>query len=657
MTKWTVEISIGPIQQFVGQSRRTRDLWGSSYLLSYLCAHAAVAAAENGARVLQPDLDANPFCQLVTQVKNDAAVTGDAPAFASVPNHLVMETSHDPQQVAEAAREGLHRAWQKVADTVWENFVAPYAHLGNGTHDIWQRQVKDYWEFMWVASQDGEVPGLLTRRKLLRDHQLPVEPGDMCMVMPDFQELSGYGRPGGREEQKRFWEALRERVGPFNLRPGERLCAIALIKRLYPLVAEAALGWEINMSRWPSSVDISAMPWLEQVGAVAADQAAAYAKLVAHSTPQAGDYPDTAPVRKQGPYERLMPESVQFARLHPNYLYRNFVKDPRLCPLQDDGSDVRAQLLKQLGELQERQSQDGQPLGAPVFYALLLADGDRLGEVLGRLDRTRVGQALVDFTNQVREIVERQDGFVVYAGGDDVLAMLPVPKALTCADQLATAYQEAFQKVDSQKLEKPPTLSVAVLFTHMTLALTTALREAHRLLDEVAKDGNHRASLAVEVLKRGGATAQWVSHWKRGESHDLTSATACLDDLVIQLRDQPYTTLLYRMRQVLIKILGWWDWRPGASLTVSDDIDLTALLQAEICSSLDHSDQQDRSEQDIRNDAAQLARKVTELLRPAYGPDHVPDHAGQLDRSQIRLDALPLARFLATGGREEEHAW
>ena len=31
-----LDISIGPVQGFVSQSRRTRDLWGSSYLLSFL---------------------------------------------------------------------------------------------------------------------------------------------------------------------------------------------------------------------------------------------------------------------------------------------------------------------------------------------------------------------------------------------------------------------------------------------------------------------------------------------------------------------------------------------------------------------------------------------------------------------------------------------
>ena len=49
-----LDISIGPVQGFVSQSRRTRDLWSSSYLLSFLVAHAMHGAQSAGGRVIQP---------------------------------------------------------------------------------------------------------------------------------------------------------------------------------------------------------------------------------------------------------------------------------------------------------------------------------------------------------------------------------------------------------------------------------------------------------------------------------------------------------------------------------------------------------------------------------------------------------------------------
>lgn len=674
MTQWLVDISIGPIQHFVGQSRRTRDLWGSSYLLSFLCAHAAMAVVEEGTELLQPDPANNRFCQLVCKQRAGEEIAEEVPAFASVPNHIVIRTTKDPEHVADRARHALQQAWHRVAEAVWQRFVEPWQELGNQTRAIWDRQVDGFWEFLWVATA-GESPGLLARRKLIRDHQLPPEPGDKCMVMPDFQELSGHARPGGREAQQQFWEAIRRRVGLLDLRDNERLCAIALIKRLYPLVPKQALGWRLDLARFPSTMDVAAWPWLSRVSAVTTAEVARYTHTVKRYAVEPSAPPElseSAPppslVRRTGPYEGRLSEAAKpLARLHPQFYYRNLVRDPRLCPLPTADPEAHAELFHQLTELQGKDGPDGQQVGAPpVFYALLLADGDRLRDVLQDWGRSRVGAALNDFTNRVKDIVSDCHGFVVYAGGDDVLAMLPVPEALECAASLATAYRSAFMELSGKNSPAtlpgpPPTLSVAVLFSHMSLALTTALREAHRLLDEVAKDRNGRNSLAVEVLKRGGSTAQWVSCWQRDSADGTGNAVTAVRDLMALLGENPYHTMLFRVRHTLVKLLSWWDWQPGAVLPTPDGLDLASLIQAEIGSTLDHMESDRNSgtdaDQASREFAARLGRQLATLLRPAYGPQLTSEGRGLAAGNAIHLDVLPLLHFLSTGGREEEHEW
>ena len=56
-----LDISVGPVQGFVSQSRRTRDLWGSSFLLAFLAAHAMRGAERAGGRVVQPMVDDDPL--------------------------------------------------------------------------------------------------------------------------------------------------------------------------------------------------------------------------------------------------------------------------------------------------------------------------------------------------------------------------------------------------------------------------------------------------------------------------------------------------------------------------------------------------------------------------------------------------------------------
>ena len=61
-----IDISIGPVQGFVAQSRRIRDLWGSSYLLAFLSAHAMRGAQQAGSEITQPMVNDDPLFRWVS---------------------------------------------------------------------------------------------------------------------------------------------------------------------------------------------------------------------------------------------------------------------------------------------------------------------------------------------------------------------------------------------------------------------------------------------------------------------------------------------------------------------------------------------------------------------------------------------------------------
>ena len=118
------------------------------------------------------------------------------------------------------------------------------------------------------------------------------------------------------------------------------------------------------------------------------------------------------------------------------------------------------------------------------FYAILLMDGDSLGALL--LDRDhqlKIPKALEHFTHNVPDIVDQHNGFLIYAGGDDVLALLPLEDALRCAAVVRQCYVDAFA---AQNLES--TISAALEYAHVKMPLTRILGDSHKLLDEVAKE-------------------------------------------------------------------------------------------------------------------------------------------------------------------------
>ena len=650
-----IDLSIGPVQGFIARSRRTRDLWGSSYLLAFLTAHAMRGVEEAGGEIVQPLVDEDP---LYRWAKGER--TGKPPSMGSLPNHFVAHvTGGDPGVVARAGVRTMQNAWGRVCDAVWNDSVADAVAHDNGTADIWRRQVEHFWEVMWTVGptqgsddshrgSNGLPP--LARRKRWRSHQLPQEPGDKCTVMPDFQELSGFVRAAGSDERRRqdgFWKHLRERTGgTINLRENERLCAITLVKRMFPRVGEEAVGWPVHANRWPSTVNIAAVPWMREVARRAPEAAAKYAEVAKDASLNSLGPP--WPFKRMEEQDRL----GDFPRLDANWLHEASLRNESMCPLEgDDADEVRSTLLKALRALHKSAVTSASLGPPPRFYALLLADGDRLGELLrdlGTNGRSIVSCALAEFTGGVSSLVHRHDGMAVYAGGDDVLAMLPAESALECALALSENYRQAF-RTHSGSGASTATLSAAVLFTHIRYPLGQAIEQAHRLLDDVAKDGNGRDSLAAAVLKPGALHCEWTTTWDRPSrasgAERKIGATDQLNGLIQHLRtveDEPGISsgLLYRIRDTLSLLCGLDSRSPGTWASPPQKLNLADFVRAEVFQSLSKREGEDRGRAD------ELTNLVCDLLYRSKGGN------GQPSTAEVGLDGLLLARFLASP-REE----
>ena len=625
-----LDISIGPVQGFVAQSRRTRDLWGSSYLLSFLSAHALHGAYQAGGEIIQPTVEGDQLYQWVSGSRE-----GRPPAIGTVPNHFAVKVDGDAKIVADAAIRRFNKAWMQVCDAVWP-CVEGACTRGDGTAEIWKRQVRSFWEVVWTAGPIDDDGGLLARRKQWRTHHPADEPGDKCTVMHDYQELSGHIRAQSSTRQDEFWRSLRSRIGVLDLRDNERLCAVALVKRLFPLprFSKSALGWEVDARHWPSTVYVGAVPWLHRVNAAVPQLAKDYAEEVQKNTNDAcSEHPGFTGVDAS--------HSGDFAYLDANLFHANADH----WPWPEDADDaVRDQLADQLKAIYSAKDKDERALGLPsTFYAFLLADGDRLGQLLGKVGVQTVSESLTKFTSDVPKIVKCHQGVTIYAGGDDVLAMLPLPSALACAEKLSQAYQRAFvdtaAKNEATLSKDEVTLSAAVVFAYIRLPMRTVLQEARHLLDDVAKDGNGRDSLAVSVLKGSGPYCQWVTTWNRSGSPEA-SAVKLLDGLARELTDREAglsSSVIYRLRDTLTSLCGWDRWQPGHWSAVPAGLDLQPFVRAEILHSLEI-----RLGAGAIERAGELTRHVCALLHPSR--NHVVNGN---DLDQAGVDALLLARFLS----------
>jgi CRISPR-associated protein Cmr2 len=163
--------------------------------------------------------------------------------------------------------------------------------------------------------------------------------------------------------------------------------------------------------------------------------------------------------------------------------------------------------------------------GEPNPYpAVLVADGDRMGETLSRLisadEHRTFSRELSRFAGEARRIVNDHGGVLVYSGGDDVLAFVPVDRCLECARELYDKFGEMMDALVAklnagrrERLDAKMTLSVGIAVAHF-LDNREDLLEYGRTAEKHAKNGEPvRNGLAVHLQKRGGGPMRVREQW------------------------------------------------------------------------------------------------------------------------------------------------
>lgn len=319
---------------------------------------------------------------------------------------------------------------------------------------------------------------------------------------------------GARESVLRLPEKeadrLRVRLG---LRPGEYLAGPDLLKR-----------WWKNGHGFPSTTHMAVLPFWEGVR-----RAGLEAVLKEVLEELGGLVGEEARAEVHHPVLRDTPFAERDVRL----LYESRLEEfPSLA--EDPGLLEKAR--DRLRALWRRLSPKVRvPPG--TYYALLHADGDRMGETLDGLPSPEAhrhfSNALaLGFAARVKDIVEDHGGGLVYSGGDDVLALLPLHTALMAARALADRFREAMARFVREG--RAPSLSVGLAVVHHLEPLQDALDLARRA-EKYAKEGEgdpkaKRNALAVAYSPRSGAELMVRGQWS--ENPPLTRRLLRYADLL-----------------------------------------------------------------------------------------------------------------------------
>lgn len=179
-------------------------------------------------------------------------------------------------------------------------------------------------------------------------------------------------------------------------------------------------------------------------------------------------------------------------------------------------------ILKRLSDISScMQSESSITKKRAKYYAIVRADGDNISTVIKALgadgDIRDFSLKCLKYCSEIAEIVQNEyNGVTVYAGGDDLLAILPcytdnTKTVLSFIDRANTLFKESF--IESSEVS----LSFGVSICYHTFPLYEALDESAALLFGTAKSEEHgKNCAAIRLHKHSGQSAGLVI--KNGEA-------------------------------------------------------------------------------------------------------------------------------------------
>lgn len=517
----------------------------------------------------------------------------------------------------------------------------------------------------WRCSLTGETEWLTTNRA-----QLATPPGKRKSKETDKSFREG-------EHIETLWTKVADKK-PAWAKQGEHLGALPAIKRLWPTlfakVVEDAIGQPIDrfvVSTHTMALAHQLRKWLDKGGHMSESMAFELRRYWVD--------PVAMPrmiMRMSGSKS----EALKSAKLIPALLDLIPDKDTSEAEIQKIRQLVK-QTLANLGHGEEQQE-----IRLETYYALIMLDGDRMGAILSGVgadddpsaipycnsfhpdvqkgfDQHAAGQpllqaygrqkrpispnrhlaisgALNDFSQTVvRHVVEEEHlGRVIYAGGDDVLAMLPVADLLPVMQRLRQAYsgedpeheggthrgltlQNGFAALKTRRggkdrlklmrmMGRNATASCGAVVAHHQAPLGAVLREL-RAAEQRAKHEGGRDAFSIVVIKRSGGALRLTEKW--GEPVRL------LSDLIAFLRAEGVS------RRAVYHTLEWLHDLPDPG---DDSGMLESLLAYQLARQADG--------QTLKAQAPGLARRLAALTA-----------AQSRDRLQWLENFLTVGEFLA----------
>jgi CRISPR-associated protein Cmr2 len=519
-----IEIAFGPVQDFIAAARRTADLWAGSRLLSEVARAAGQSLLADGAQLIYPAEE---------RVRNRESHQ------SNISNVLLAQIDAADAQPAEIATRAIAAARRVLAHR-GEDALKRHPNL---RQDIFRAQLQDALEaYAAWAELPAEEDYRISYKKLKTAFAQRKNTRDFLPFSNDGQPLPKNSFDGLREtvlpEEKHWRGKWRE----LRLNPGEQLDALGVLKRM--------IGRE-DEGKFTPLTRLAAHDWLEKVHQKSPDKLEglrqAYEPLVKHGI--ATRVQGNQDVYRAFPYDAAL---LYQERLQGAYAEAEECDDPQ-------AAKDALKLLEKTARPIWRQC--GHPL---PYAAILVADGDRMGKFVAAAQTAEhhktLTRALAKFADEAIKICRDGSGQAIYAGGEDVMALLPLSAILTVPAALSKQFGEDIAALyaapaELGHAEQAPTLRVGVAIAHILQPLGT-IRDYGDAAEKYAKglSGTDQQGNALGLrlhIRAGHVLSLRLPFQEKGEKAE----TIILKNWIRAYKEGKFSTRLgYEMRGLADRI-------------------------------------------------------------------------------------------------------
>jgi CRISPR-associated protein Cmr2 len=457
-----IVVTFAPVQGFIEKSRKLRDLYGSSYILSFLSWVICQAAL-----ALQKDCVVSPASPDVTQ---------------GMPNQIILKGNFTDAD-GEKIKKAFYKAWGILVNSclTWIE-----KEVKGWNYDYWKRDwdlwEKHAWEFFWVSGKSGEritdVRELMNQVKCQRDWtginwqwESSSLSGTDAIAYPNLGSIgnpSNYNYQHEKTEIRRFYEGLSKQLGESFIKEAK--------------LTFTSEEYEERSKKYGSSFidpreELSIPELIKRL-----ITHLAIVKKISDGLPQLG-----LDVDSKG--------------------------------LQDIAEDLKPNSFKDLNRLKDEDSDEEK-----YWTAWFLGDGDgaaKYFKMLSKLGSEEEKTKTSEFSREMREwgkdLKDNQrkylpgKGRMVYAGGDDFLGILYEDNC-QISPQLCLQWFYNFKSQIWQKLQpKKITASVGFVWAGPQVPQRDVLQHCHKAEDSAKKTGRDR--IAFRILFNSGNHIEWVCPW------------------------------------------------------------------------------------------------------------------------------------------------